>query len=132
MKSATIQTSKKTEVVDVTSQLRAMVDPVKQGLAHFSVPHTTAALIVCEDDDELREDIVRVADSLLADLRPFKHRRKNNPNAEAHILSALAGTSLVLAIDNGQLVLGTYQNILLLEMDGPKARELQCTTIASL
>ena len=132
MKAATIQTSKKTEVIDVTAQLTVMVDAVTQGLAHFSVPHTTAALIVCEDDEELREDIVRVLETLLADLRPFKHRRKNNPNAEAHILSALAGTSLVLAIENGELLLGTYQNILLLEMDGPKARELQCMTIASL
>ena len=131
MKTATIQTSQKTEVIDVTRQLAVMIDPVAEGLAHFSLPHTTAALIVCEDDAELREDIVKVAQTLLADLRPFKHRRKNNPNAEAHILSALAGTSLVLAIENGQLMLGTYQNILLLELDGPKTRSIQCTLIAS-
>ena len=131
MNAATIQTSQKTEVMNVTDQLSQMIGDVNDGIALFSLPHTTAALIVCEDDDELREDLVRVAEAMLADLRPFKHRRKNNPNAEAHILSAMAGTSVMLAIENGQLVLGNYQNILLLEMDGPKQREIRCTTIAS-
>jgi secondary thiamine-phosphate synthase enzyme len=131
MQQIDIATSKKTEVLNVTAQLAAMIGPVEQGLAHYSLPHTTAALILCEDDEELREDIVKVAETLLADLRPFKHIRKNNPNAEAHIFSALAGTSLVVSIAQGQLVLGTYQNILLLEMDGPKTRQISCLTLAS-
>lgn len=131
MNQVTIQTTRKTQVINVTDRLAAMIDSAAHGIALFSLPHTTAALIVCEDDDELREDLARVAETLLADLRPFKHRRKNNPNAEAHILSALAGTSVMLAVENGQLVLGKYQNILLLEMDGPKLREIQCMIVAS-
>ena len=131
MNTETIQTSHKTEVMNVTDHLSQMIGAVNHGIALFSLPHTTAALLICEDDDELREDLVRVAETMLVDLRPFKHRRKNNPNAEAHILSALAGTSVMLAVENGELVLGNYQNILLLEMDGPKQREIRCTTIAS-
>jgi secondary thiamine-phosphate synthase enzyme len=126
-----IQTSKKTEVLNVTEQLAGLIGDVAQGLVWFSVPHTTAALILCEDDEELRDDLVRVAERLLADLRPFKHIRKNNPNAEAHIISALAGTSVTLAVENGHLYLGRYQNLLFVEMDGPKEREIHCFVMAA-
>lgn len=129
MQTITIQTSHKTEVIRVTDLLADMVRDVEEGLAFFSVPHTTAALILCEDDDELRDDLIKVAQKILAPMRPFKHIRKNNPNAEAHIFSALAGTSLVMAIENGRFNLGTYQNILLLELDGPKSREIRCKVI---
>jgi thiamine phosphate synthase YjbQ (UPF0047 family) len=54
------------------------------------------------------------------------HIRNNNPNTEAHVLSAFAGTGVTVAIEKGEPDLGTYQNILLLEMDGPKKREVRC------
>lgn len=127
-----IQTTHKTEVINVTAQLAALLPTGATGLVHFSVPHTTAALIICEDDDELRADLVKAAENILADVRPFQHRRKNNPNAEAHIVSALSGTTLTLAVIDGQLDLGTYQNILLLELDGPKEREIHCMVITGM
>jgi len=128
--SITIQTTKRTEVIDVTGQLSAFLGGVRSGIALFNVPHTTAALIICEDDAELREDIIKVAETWLHDLRPFKHIRKNNPNTEAHIMSAAFGTSVILAVEAGRLQLGTYQNVLLLELDGPKARVIQAKVIA--
>ncbi len=132
MKSIHISTHAKTEVINVTEQVAAMVQEsgVAEGLAHLYVPHTTAALILCEDDAELREDIVKVAEEWLADLRPFKHIKKNNPNTEAHVLSAAAGTGVTLAVVNGAPDLGTYQNVLFLEMDGPKeTRQIRCQVI---
>jgi secondary thiamine-phosphate synthase enzyme len=131
IRTITIQSSHKTEVINVTEQLAALIGDVQHGLAHFNVPHTTAALIVCEDDAELRDDLVRAVENLLADVRPFKHARQSNPNAEAHIISALSGPTLVLAIENGRLDLGTYQNALLLEMDGPRRREIRCMVLAA-
>lgn len=130
IRSITVETTHKTQVINLTAQLMALLDDVQSGIALFSVPHTTAALIICEDDDELREDIVKVAENWLADVRPFKHIRKNNPNTEAHVLSAALGTSIVLAIAGGKLNLGTYQNVLLVEMDGPKTRQVQIKVIA--
>ena len=129
MQKIVVQTDHKTQVIRVTDQLAEMAKNTADGLAFFSVPHTTAALILCEDDDELRDDLVKTAQKILVPLRPFKHIRKNNPNAEAHIFSALAGTSLVIAVEDGALDLGTYQNILLLELDGPKSREIRCKVI---
>jgi secondary thiamine-phosphate synthase enzyme len=129
MKTLKIQTSQKTEVINVTDRLIELIGDIQEGIAFFSTPHTTAALFICEDDDELRDDIARTAENLFAALRPFKHIRNNNPNAEAHLMSAIAGSSLVIAIENGKLDLGTYQNALFLEMDGPKTRELRCKVI---
>lgn len=130
-KQISIDTHTKTQVIDVTTDLAALVGDVADGLVLFSVPHTTAALIVSEIDDELADDIVKVAENMLADLRPFKHIRKNNPNTEAHVFSALAGTGVTLAVEDGKLVLGTYQNLLLLELDGPKTRTIDCKIVAT-
>ena len=127
----TVETHEKAEVINVTDKLAGLIGDISDGLAFFYTPHTTAALLMCEDDDELRDDLVRVAENWLADCRPFKHIRNNNPNTEAHVLSAFGGTGLTVAIENGKLDLGTYQNALLLEMDGPKMREIRCKVIGA-
>jgi secondary thiamine-phosphate synthase enzyme len=119
-----IPTSQKIEVINVTHQIADLVTGLDDGLVYVSLPHTTAALIVNEDDAELRADIAHTAAHLLDDLEPFTHARRGNSNAAAHIFSALAGASLTLAVEGGRLALGTYQNVLLIELDGPKTREL--------
>src|SRR3954467_10765764 len=118
MLNTTIQTTQKTQVINITEQLGSLLGSTQNGLAVFTSPHTTVALIICEDDAELRDDIARTAENLFAPLRPFQHLRNNNPNAEAHLLSAFAGTTLPILVENGRLALGKYQNILLVEMDG--------------
>ena len=131
MSRITVATDQKTQVIDLTAQCQSMIGEVKDGLAIFHLMHTTAGLILCEDDADLREDLVKVADNWLRDLRPYRHARRSNPNAEAHILSAFAGASLTIPIVNGELALGVWQNILLLELDGPKQRTVTCMTIVS-
>ena len=131
MTQITVATDQKTQVIDLTAQCQSMIGNVKNGIAIFHLMHTTAGLILCEDDVELREDLLRVADNWLRDLRPFQHARRSNPNAEAHILSAFAGASLTIPIVTGKLALGIWQNILLLELDGPKQRTVTCMTIES-
>lgn len=124
-----IDTNHKTQAIDVTSICQSLIADAKNGLAVFNVMHTTAALVVGEDEPDLRDDLARVAAHWLADLRPFQHGRYSAPNAEAHITSALAGTTLTLPIVDGKLLLGRWQSILLLELDGPRRRKLVCTVI---
>jgi secondary thiamine-phosphate synthase enzyme len=131
IKTIAIQTHQRIETINVTGQLAEMVADVVDGLAFFYIPHTTATLLICEDDEPLGNDLARVAEHWLAACRPFTHRRKNNPNAEAHILSAFGSHGVTIAIENGKLDLGTYQNLLLLEMDGPKQREIRCKVISA-
>ncbi len=129
MSQITVATHQKIHVLDLTTQCQSMTGTVQNGVAIFHIMHTTAALILCEDDADLREDLVKVAENWLRDMRPFRHARRSNPNAEAHILSAFAGASLTIPIVNGKLALGTWQNILLLELDGPKQRKIACMSI---
>lgn len=126
-----ISTSRKTEVLDVTAACHALIGEAENGVAVFNVLHTTAALLIGENDSDLFDDMERAAENLLSGLRPFRHGRNSNPNAEAHILSAIAGSALTLPFVNGKLVLGSWQRILLLELDGPKQRKLTCTTVAA-
>lgn len=123
----TVKTGNPREIINVTDAVAREVAGVEGGLLLVSIPHTTAAIFLAEDDDELREDYIKVAENTLAGLRPFKHIRNQNPNTEAHVFSSLLGASLTLAVEEGALDLGTYQNILFLEMDGPKDRILKLT-----
>jgi len=126
-----VLTERKVEVINVTQQISDMVGDIENGLALFYLPHTTAALLVCEDESKLRSDLAHVAQNWLANCRPFKHIRRGNPNTEAHLLSAFGGTRLTVAIEEGVLDLGEYQNILLLEMDGPRQRRIRCKVVMS-
>jgi secondary thiamine-phosphate synthase enzyme len=129
IRSLFVETTRPIEAINITEQLTALIGGVEEGLAFFYIPHTTASLLLCEDDDGLRADLERTAAHWLAACRPFAHIRNNNPNSEAHILSAFGGAGVTLAVEGGKLDLGAYQNVLLLEMDGPKRRELRCKVI---
>jgi secondary thiamine-phosphate synthase enzyme len=126
-----IDTQANRELSDVTDKVTSLVAGLADGLLILSAPHTTVALFVSEIDEELRRDYLKIADRLFAPIRPFEHIRKNNPNTEAHVLSAMLGTSLVLPVAAGSLALGTYQRILLFELDGPKTRTIRATHFRS-
>ena len=93
-----VQTGAKTSVTNITDLVRKNLQGVREALVHVSIPHTTAALFLAEDDAELREDYIRIATETFASLRPFKHIRKNNPNTEAHAFSSLFGACLTIAV----------------------------------
>jgi secondary thiamine-phosphate synthase enzyme len=122
-----VQSERKEQILNITAELRKTVGDFRMasGLAIVSIPHTTASLFISEDDSELREDLLNAARGLLSQVRPFKHRRNNNPNAEAHIMSSLLGSRIVIPVVGNELRLGPYQNIFFLELDGPKRRSVE-------
>ena len=122
-----VATSKNREIVDLTDEVASKAAGWADGVLLLNAPHTTVALMVSELDDELRADFLKIAERLFAPIRPFAHIKKNNPNTEAHVLSAMFGTSLVLPVQDGKVSLGTYQRILLFELDGPKTRTVTVT-----
>lgn len=113
------------DVVDITQRVSDLVPPGLDGLAFVQLPHTTAGLMLGPNDDGILRDYVRVAQRWLASCGPFEHIENNNPNAEAHILSAFGGTRLLLTATAGRLDIGRFQRILLLEWDGPQRRTVQ-------
>ena len=126
-----IATGASREILDLTERVASLTAGLADGMVLLSVPHTTVALFVSELDNELRDDFLKIGDRLFQPLRPFAHVRNNNPNTEAHALSAMFGTSLVLPVAGGKVRLGTYQRIILFELDGPKTRTVSLTHIRS-
>jgi secondary thiamine-phosphate synthase enzyme len=122
-----IETTRTVEAIDITDRLRERRVP--DGLLLVATSHTTAALIIGEADEEMLEDYERVARDLFASWEPFRHHRNDNPNAAAHLVSSIAGTQLLLPVHDGALALGTWQRVLLLELDGPKSRRVDLTSI---
>lgn len=117
-----VDTTRRVEAIDVTDRIPLAADA---SFVWVAIPHTTAALIVCEADEDMLADIERVAAELPAPLAPFRHARGGNANAAAHLVSALAGTQLIVALDDeGGLSLGRWQRLVLLELDGPKRRRV--------
>lgn len=127
----TVQTRQRHDLVNITADVDSIIvdSGMATGICLASVPHTTCALTVNEDERGLVQDMVRMAGELLAPLRdrnPFQHDRIDN-NAQAHLTSALIGCSVALPVREGRLHLGTWQNLFLLDGDGPRTRRVDIT-----
>jgi secondary thiamine-phosphate synthase enzyme len=129
MRKIEVVTERSVQALDVTDRITGQAWP--DGWLILSVPHTTAALIIGENDPEMLEDYEKVAVELPAPFEPFKHHRNDNPNAAAHVISSLAGTQLLLPVEGGEVMLGTWQRIIFIELDGPKTRTIMCGSAAA-
>lgn len=118
-----VQTHRKVHALDVTDEVLAL--HLDGRFAFIGAPHTTAAVLLCEADPEMLEDLERVAAQLFAGFEPFRHRKNDNPNAAAHLMSGFIGAQIVRPVRDGAVELGTYQRILFLELDGPRDRTLR-------
>ena len=120
-----IKTHKKREIVDVTEQLEALLYKQygdKTGVCQLSVLHTTAAVSTADLDPGTDLDMLDAFEHLIPKLQ---YRHPHDPaHTPDHILSTLIGTSLTLMVDRGLLLLGTWQRVVLVELDGPREREL--------
>jgi secondary thiamine-phosphate synthase enzyme len=123
------------EMRDITENIRAVVreSGVLEGMAVIASLHTTCALSVNENEERLFEDIRDFFFTIAPPDGSYKHNdlhlRVNIPhdepeNAHSHLIAMMLGNSESVAVHDGALVLGCYQSILLLEMDGPRERTL--------
>jgi secondary thiamine-phosphate synthase enzyme len=125
-----VRTRKKREVVDLTDFLEEHLNKehVPTGICHLLVLHTTAALTTADLDPGTDLDMLDAFEAMLPKLR---YRHPHDPShVPDHILSALIGTSLSLPFENRKLVLGTWQRVVLIELDGPRERELALSVFA--
>lgn len=116
-----VSTSKRFELVDITHIVEEVVrrSGIRNGLCIVFVPHATAAVIVNENEPRLIDDIITFVKEFTQVSRDWKHNLIDD-NAHAHIGSAIIASHRLFPIINGSLVRGTWQNIFLLEMDGPR------------
>lgn len=120
-----IETRARVDFQDLTDLLQKLVGEsrVESGVCHIFVPHTTAAILINENDDRaLQGDF----DDFLKQLAPRdRHYRHNDGNCDAHLKAAVVGSSKTLLIEQGKLVLGRWQGVFLCEFDGPRRRDLR-------
>jgi len=127
----TVKTKAKTELIDVTSEIEALVrsSGINEGLCMLYVPHTTAAVTINESaDPSVKSDILMILNKVIPWEAGYRHLEGNSP---AHIKSTLVGPSELIAIENGRLVLGTWQGIFFCEFDGPRNRKLHVRFLKS-
>lgn len=120
----TVKSDKRTQFIDVTGQVQEAVRAagVSEGLCYVFVPHTTAAVTINENaDPSVPSDILMVVNAMVPWDADYRHMEGNSP---AHVKSTLVGASETIAVENGKLVLGTWQGIFFCEFDGPRTRKL--------
>jgi len=116
---------------DVTQQVNEAVraSGVDEGVCHLFVPHTTAGLVINENDDpDVGRDLLEKLEALVPSDAPYHHYEGN---AHAHIKSSLVGQSAAAPVTAGRLALGRWQAVFFAEFDGPRERELLVTVVAA-
>jgi len=125
MESLTVRSRQHAEFIDITDEIRSFVNSsgIKNGLLFVYVPHTTAGITINENADR------SVVHDILADLeRLFPQRqsyyRHMEGNSASHMKASMMGSGVTVMIEEGVLVLGTWQGIFFCEFDGPRTRKV--------
>ena len=129
MKTVTIVTRKKDEIVDITDTVETALQEMKagNGLCFLFAAHTTCALTTADLDPGTDRDLL---DALRHLLPHISYRHPHDPShTPDHILSSIIGPSLAVPYENGQLLLGMWQRIILVELDGPRHRTVHISCI---
>lgn len=126
-----VATRRARECLDITERVREIVrtSGVESGICHVAVLHATAAIVVNENDDpNIGVDLLSALERMVPDHAGWLHDRVDN-NASAHIKAAILGPSETLPVRDGDLLLGTWQAVMLVELDGPRARRHVAVTV---
>jgi secondary thiamine-phosphate synthase enzyme len=122
METCAIKSKSREAFIDITSQVQKIVAASGMGAGYcvVHVPHTTAAITVNEGaDPSVQSDILTYLAERIPHRGSYRHMEGNS---DAHIKSTLVGVSQVLPVEDGKVVLGTWQSIFFCEFDGPRNR----------
>ncbi len=126
MKGLSVTTVRREEMVDITDRVREHVhkhlDGNASGALMLFCPHMTCGLTINEGaDPDVVGDMTAFFSRLVPHAGPYRHREGNS---DAHIKASLMGSSLLVPVENGSVMLGTWQSIYLYEGDGPRTRKV--------
>ncbi|MBI4777163.1 MAG: YjbQ family protein [Deltaproteobacteria bacterium] len=119
-----VKSSARTEMIDITGRIQGEIDGAgfKDGLCVLYAPHTTAAVTVNEGaDPAVQSDILKELDKIIPLQDGYRHAEGNSA---AHIKTSLIGPEQLIIVEDGKLVLGTWQRVFFCEFDGPRNRML--------
>lgn len=119
-----VKTGQRCAMIDITKEIQNIVaeSGVKHGICVIFIPHTTAGVTINENaDPDVVRDILMEMDKIVPLSDGYHH---SEGNSAAHIKASMMGFSQTVIIDNGRLLLGTWQGIYFMEFDGPRIRKV--------
>jgi secondary thiamine-phosphate synthase enzyme len=125
MKEINISTDDKKQIVDVTSEIQGLVkeENISEGTCEIFVLHTTCSLTTADLDPGTDKDYLDAVERMFP---KGDYRHPHNPSHVGdHIMSSIVGNSVSVPIENGSLSLGTWQRVVLVELNGPRERKLK-------
>ena len=130
MRELTYETGRKTQLIDVTQDIREAVDGADGAAVLVYVPHTTAAVTINEKiDPVLVQDLERAFEKVVGDDWGWRHDDVDGPNGPSHGRASVAGSQVLVPLRDGGLALGRYQAIFLCEFDGPRPRSVYVSVL---
>jgi secondary thiamine-phosphate synthase enzyme len=125
-----LQTERRTQLVNITEQVRDALEARDASAALVYVPHTTAGVVVNEKiDPDLLVDFEEAFERIVGERWDWRHVDADGPNAPAHVRASLASTQVLVPLKDGELALGTYQGIFFCEFDGPRSRKVYVASL---
>jgi len=126
-----IETKKPYDFIDITEKVQQLVEAsgIKNGMVFLNSMHNTAALLLQENDRTIFEDMKEALERILPLKAKYHHDYEGNLNATAHIKTNLIGSSLTLPLEDGRLLLGTWQRIFFVEWFEARERKVLITVI---
>jgi secondary thiamine-phosphate synthase enzyme len=126
-----VTTERQSQLVDITSRVRAAVEGEPGAAVLVYVPHTTAGVTVNEHaDPAVARDFETALERIVPSDWPWQHVEEGEENAPTHIRAAFMGPSVLIPLrDDGGLALGTWQGVFLCEFDGPRDRSVYVTVL---
>lgn len=124
METLEVKTARRTQFVDVTDRVRRAVESagILSGACYVYVPHTTAGVMINEHyDPDVATDLEGVFDRVVPRAWLYKH---SEGNSDSHAKAALTGTSAMIFVEEGKLMLGRWQGVFFCEFDGPRERKM--------
>lgn len=131
MQELTLRTDRRTQLVEITDQVRRAAEGADGSALLVYVPHTTAGVVINERiDPDLVDDLQRAYERVVDDSWEWKHDDADGPNAPSHARASLASSpQVIVPLRDGALALGTYQGIFFCEFDGPRERKVYVTPL---
>ena len=130
MREVTLKTSRRTQVLDITEQVKSALEDVRGAAVLVYVPHTTAGVTINEHaDPAVARDFERALERIVGDEWGWEHVEAGEENAPSHVRALIAGPQVVIPLRDGELVLGTWQGIFFCEFYGPRTRQVYVTPL---
>ena len=131
MREVRIRTERRSQLLDITGEVRAAVEGAGGSAVVVYVPHTTAGVTINEHaDPAVARDHEMALERLVDESWPWEHEEPHEQNAPSHVRASLMGPSVVVPLrEDGSLALGTWQGIFFCELDGPRDRSVYISVL---